>query len=88
MTPDIRDDNLGNLFITTQYYVNGSPWSYQRLQQMAECTDDSQYAIHNNQMTFTIPTGEPKAGTYTDRLPNGWTERKADWDYLHKELFG
>lgn len=88
LTPDIRDDNLGNLFITTQYYVNGSPWHTQRLQQMAECTDDSQYVIHNNQMTFTIPAGEPKAGTHTGRLPNGWTERKADWDYLHKEIFG
>jgi len=85
---NLRDDYMGKLFVVTQYYVNGSPWSLERLQRMAESTNDSEYEIKNNQMTFTVPAGEPKAGPHSDRLPNGWEERKADWENMGFMIFG
>lgn len=75
-----------NLFLATQYYVNGSPWKRSRLQKIAVCMDDT-YEITNNKLTFTLPQGDPKQGTYTERLPNGWAERAEAWKQLTYELF-
>ena len=55
---------------------------------MAESTNDSEYEIKNNQMTFTVPAGEPKAGFHSGRLPNGWEKRKADWESMGFMIFG
>lgn len=85
---NVREDYMGKLFVVTQYYVNGSPWALERLQRMAESTNDSEYEIKNNQMTFTVPAGEPKAGFHSGRLPNGWEKRKADWESMGFMIFG
>lgn len=76
-----------NLFMATQYYVLGSPWSYSRLQKIAVCMDDT-YEIANNKLTFTLPQGDPKQGTHTANLPRDWMKRADDWKQLTYELFG
>ncbi|WP_300916392.1 hypothetical protein [Bacteroides acidifaciens] len=76
-----------NLFLATQYYVNGSPWKRSRLQKIAECMDDT-YVLTNGKLTFTLPQGDPKQGTYTERLPNNWGERAEDWEQLTYEIYG
>lgn len=75
-----KGDSFINLFLATQYYVNGSPWKLKRLQKIAECTDDT-YKF-GEELTFT----EDKP--YHEPLPKGWNDRKKDWDALLPELFG
>lgn len=75
-----------NVFLVSQYYVNGSPWKPERLQKIAECADGT-YNIGNN-LTFTLPQGDPDAGFHFGDLPNGWNERAQDWQEMEYELFG
>lgn len=79
-------DTFINLFLTTQYYVNGGAWSTERLQKIAECTNDT-YKIGDT-LTFILPESDPDKGPHDDKLPNGWNDRKEDWDALLPELFG
>lgn len=82
-----EDPPWDNLFLATQYYVNGSPWQLCRLQKIAECMDDT-YEQTNGELNFTLPQGDPKQGPHSDSLPNGWTRRLEDWKQMTYELFG
>lgn len=81
-----HENALENVFLATQYYVNGSPWSHKRLQKVAECTDDT-YHI-GGKLTFTLPPGDPHEGEHEAALPKGWKDRAEDMHMLDLELFG
>lgn len=82
-----EDPPWENLFLATQYYVNGSRWKCCRLQKIAECMDDT-YKQTNGKLTFTLPQGDPNQGPPSVKLPNGWTRRLEDWKQMTYELFG
>lgn len=67
-----------NLFLVSQYYVNGSPWRISRLQEMA-MTDDL--------IETKMEGGEWRVHflEFVDRAPNDWLMRKECWDNFHFE---
>lgn len=72
--------DIDNLFLVSQYYVNGSPWYLSRLQEMA--MQDS---------FVTIGPRSEKEGLFVffanddAYVPNDWLMRKEYWDNIHSE---
>lgn len=89
-----QKDFLLKLFMVTQYYTNGSPWSFSRLQKIAECADTNKYVIKEvtegeekkEKLTFT-ETDPAYAGDHEGRMPGNWETRKEDWDCVQDILF-
>lgn len=83
-----KDDTpLENVFLVTQYHVNGRRWFPYRLQRIAEGMYE-EYSMENGELILKLSQEDPVPGQHNAELPSNWSTRAEDWKQMTYELFG